>query len=161
MKLLPQWWKIYFLKVELGIALLFTAVFIIWAQCFGGQVVIERILKENRSDIYGALAAVFGSLLGFIITAVSIILGYTTNDRLTIVRESKHYALLWEVFTAAIRILSVATIAALVGLVVDRDSSPVYIVLYINVFTTTLSSFRLARCVWVLENIIKLVTSQI
>jgi len=159
MKFLPQWWKTNFLPVEFGLAAVLTIILVVWAELFGGHIIIEKTLDNNRSDVYSALAAIFGSLLGFTITSVSIVLGYSANERLAIVRESKHYLLMWRVFTSAMRALAVATIISLVGLVVDRDSGPNYTILYINVFATLLASFRLARCVWVLENVIRLVTA--
>lgn len=159
MKYLPQWWKTYFLQVEFGLALLITILFILWTEICGGRTIIEGFLSQNRSDVYSTLAAIFGSLLGFIITSVSIVLGYATSDRLAIVRESKHYSLMWQVFTVAIRVLALATISALIGLMIDRDSHPIYIIFYFNIFIAILAVFRLARCVWVLEEIIKIVTA--
>ncbi len=158
MNILPKWWKAYFLQVEFCIALLITIIFTVWAELFGGHAVIERLLTDNRSDIYSTLAAIFGSLLGFTITAVSIVLGYSTSDRLAVVRESTHYPLMWRVFTSAIKALALATISALIGLIVDRDSAPFYPVFYFNILASTLASFRLTRCVWVLENVIQIVT---
>jgi hypothetical protein len=100
----------------------------------------------------------FGSLLGFSITAVSIVLGYAASEKLLIVRKSKHYQDLWNVFKSAIRVLALATVVALLGLIFDKNDQPLNFLVYSNVFTVILSSFRVARCVWVLENIIMIVT---
>ena len=158
MKLLPKWWRTNFLHVELGLALLCSVTFVAWAQLCGGGIIVEETLKANRGAVYGALASIFGSLLGFAITAVSIVLGFSTTERLAVVRESKHYPTLWKVFTATIRTLGLATVVALSGLILDRDSSPMKWVLYFTVFASILAALRLARCVWVLENVITLVT---
>lgn len=156
MKLLPLWWRTHFLHVEFVLAIVCVLTFISWAQLCGGGIIIEETLKGNRGAVYGALASIFGSLLGFSITAVSIVLGFSTTERLAVVRESKHYPTLWKVFTATIRTLGFATVVALLGLILDRDSSPMKSVLYLTVFSTMLATFRLGRCVWVLENVITL-----
>lgn len=158
MKLLRKWWRANFLHAELGLAVVCGLAFVIWAQVCGGGTVIEETLKGNRGAVYGALSSIFGSLLGFAITAVSIVLGFSTTDRLAVVRESKHYPTLWKVFTATIRTLGLATVVALLGLILDRDNSPTKAVLYLTVFASLLGALRLGRCVWVLENVITLVT---
>ena len=157
MTLLPKWWRTYFLPTEFWLAVLGGASFVTWASLYGGGAILEDTLKGNRGAVYGSLASIFGSLLGFAITAVSIMVAFSTNDRLTVVRESKHYAVLWEVFTATIRTLGFATVVALFGLVLDRDNHPMNAMLYLTVFASVLAALRLARCVWVLENVITLV----
>ena len=158
MSLLPKWWRTHFLNAELGLAILCGAIFVAWVSLCAGGAILEDTLKGNRGAVYGALASIFGSLLGFAITAVSIMVGFSTDDRLTVVRESKHYPTLWKVFTATIRTLGFATVAALFGLILDRDNHPMNAALYLTVFASLLAALRLARCAWVLENVITLVT---
>ena len=104
--------------------------------------------------------ALFGSLLGFSITAVSIVLGYANSEKLEIVRMSNHYMDLWNTFKSAIAVLAFATTTTLIGLIFDRNGAPINNILYINVFASILSFFRIARCIWVLNYIIAIVTKQ-
>lgn len=157
MSLLPKWWRKHFLKVELALAIIFGSIFYAWAEIWGGGAILVETLKGNRGAVYGALASIFGSLLGFAITAVSIVLGFSTTSRLTVVRESEHYPTMWKVFTTTIRTLGFATVVALFGLILDRDNHPIDAMLYLTVFASVLAALRLARCVWVLENVITLV----
>jgi hypothetical protein len=159
MSVFPRWWREHFLYAELGVAVFASIAFITWVDLWRGDQLVFETLRGNRGAIYGALASIFGSLLGFAITAVSIVLGFSSSKRLAIVRESKHYSTLWKVFTAAIRTLGLATAVALVGLVIDRDNAPNRQILYLCVFASSLAALRLARCVWVLENIIGLITA--
>lgn len=161
MKQLLKWWRRKFLIVELGAVVVGTLVLIAWAECFQGMLEIDRVLSGNRSALYGTLASIFGSLLGFAITAASIVLGFSSSVRLRVVRESRHFPTLWKVFGAAIRALGLATVVSLVGLVVDRDEAPVYFIIYLLVFSFLLSCVRIARTVWVLENIIALMTGPV
>ena len=158
MKLLPRWWRAHFLPMEMAAAFIATVAFVGWAECLNGMVEIDRVLADNRGALYGTLASIFGSLLGFAITSASIVLGFSSSERLAIVRESKHYPTLWKVFGATIRALGLATIIALVGLVFDRDTAPSRLVSYFLVFSFLLSCLRVARTVWILENIIGLMT---
>lgn len=159
MRLLPLVWRRYFLQVELGLSVVLTLGFVLWVERYHGLHIVTQILGGNRAAVYGALASIFGALLGFVITTVSIVIGFSTNERLAVVRESRQYNTLWDVFKSTTRVLGFATAAALVGLLMDRDNNPMRLVLYLVVFTVILSILRIARCIWVLENIIALVTS--
>ena len=160
MNRLRSCWERHFLPAELGVAVAATLVFVAWATFFGGQIQIQELLEGNRTDVYGALASVSGALLGFTITAISIALGYAQSDRLAIVRESPHYPTLWAVFASANRALAMATVFSLVGLAIDRDIAPTPGIQYITVFAVLLSSLRLGRCIWVLDNVVGLVTAE-
>ena len=153
-----RWWQAHFLYLEFAASISLTTIFFIWVRYLGGEGIVNRILQDNRSELYNALSAVFGSLLGFIIAAVAIVLGYSNDVRLAILQKSKHYPLLWEVLKSTIRALGFATIASLLGLILDRDDNPILGLLLVNIFSAILASLRLARSVWVLENVIAIAT---
>jgi uncharacterized membrane protein len=159
MKAAQHWWKTHFLLAELGLSLVVSVAFAVWGVRFGGQALIEATLQGNRAAVYGAVASICGSLLGFTIASASIALGYASSDRLELVRDSQHYATLWRVFIAAMRALGAGTIVALVGLVLDRDGAPAPVLVYICAGTTVLAVLRVARCLWVFERVIALVTA--
>lgn len=156
MNLYPQWWRRNFLLSEFVLALLIGITFGWWVILHGGAAIVEPILHGNRGPVYGAIATIWGSLLGFVITAISVVLGLVNHERLTIIRESKHYAQLWRVFTAASKALAFATLGALTALIIDRDTEVNYYCLTICVWLSVLCIFRLARCMWVLERIIEI-----
>jgi hypothetical protein len=118
---------------------------------------VEKVLNGNRSSIFGTLASIFGSLLGFVLTITSIVLGFHASDKLQLLRDSAQYGTLWRVFISTNRALALATISALVALIVDKDGglTPWFYLLF---FSTIYSSLRLMRSLWVLENILRLVT---
>lgn len=156
---LKIWWEARFLGLEFAVALLLTFLFIAWYYLWAGADQIAALLT-NRGDVYGALAGVCGALLGFVITAVSIVLGYTDNDKLQLVMRSPHGPDLWSVFRSTMKVLAAATIAALLALIFDRRSSPVPLLLFIVFFTALLAAFRVARSIWVFEYIIRIVTAK-
>jgi hypothetical protein len=153
-----KYWEANFLVLEFITALVLSLCLVGWSEFIDKGQFINSIFLDNRDVVYGALATLFGSMLGFSITAVSIVIGYATNDKLAIVRKGKHYQDLWNVFKSAMKVLAFATVFALLGLVFDKNANPVNYLLYMNIFATVLSLFRIARCIWVLENIIVIVT---
>lgn len=155
-----NFWEANFLQMEFALATVLSLSFSLWSQVVNRGQAVNILLEGNRGIVYGALVALFGSLLGFSITAVSIVLGYANSDKLAIVRESPHYQALWDTFKSGIKVLAFATITSLIGLIFDRDIVPSNIILYINIFAVVLSVFRVARCIWILEYIILIVTKQ-
>ena len=159
MKRLAAFWNWHFLLLEglAGGAVL--VVFAIWARWLGGAIIILDALKGNRSAIYSALASISGSLLGFVITAASIVIMAAGSDRLNVVRNSPHYGTLWRVFLQTMWSLACATVAALIALVIDRDSSPSWFAFYLCVAGAIFSALRMYRCLWVMAKIIHLFTA--
>lgn len=153
-----QIWRVHFLCAEMVLSLFIAVLFALWSEYWSGMAVIDKTLDGNRAAVYGALASILGSLLGFVITAVSIVLGFSASEKLSVVRDSTHYPTLWQVYISAIRALAFATIACIVALVLDRDKQIVHWIMYFAVFGCILATARVARCVWVLENIIALVS---
>lgn len=159
MTLLPQWWRAHFLKAEFGIAAVGTLAFVFWVQCRGGAIHVDEILTHDHGVVYGTLASICASLLGFTIASTSIVLVSASTPRLRIVRNSRHYQVMWSVFRAAIRALALGTVLALVALVVGRDGVLSDPVLFFLVFAVLLSCLRIARTIWVLEKIIAIVAA--
>lgn len=155
----PSWWRKNFLAVELLIALLATAGLLLWCVRGAGLQELEKLVHGNRGQIYGTLASICGSLLGFVIATLSVVLGFNTSRRLDILRKSKYYKQLWNVFTSAIRVLAVTTCAWLLALFIDRDTSPNLFVLVVCFGATFLAVLRLGRAVWVLERIVEILTA--
>ena len=165
-----QSWNKHFLGLQLFLSVLAGILFLSSAILFNGSAVVNSVLNGNRSAIYSTLASVFGSLLGFVITALSIIIGYSTNEKFEFLRKSVHYSTLWQVLISTIKALSFATVVMLLGLVLDRDnpskilivnSNIIYILLltihFLSIIAIVLSIFRLGSCIWVLENVVKLI----
>jgi hypothetical protein len=155
----PSWWRKNFLDVEFAIAAFVTAMLFLWCERWGGHEVLLNLVDKNRAAIYGALASLFGSLLGFAITAMSIVLGFSTSERLNILKSSSHYKDLWAVFPSAIRFLGITTLAALLGLVFDREAVHRPYIFVGCIGLSVLCVLRIGRCLWVLERMVELLTA--
>ena len=151
------WWEARFLWLEFGVAVVLTGLFVAWYYTRAGADQIALLLT-NRGDVYGALAGVCGALLGFVITAVSIVLGYTDHVRLQLVLSSPQGPVLWTVFRSTMKVLAASTISALLALIFDRQGSPIPLLLFLVFFTALLAALRVARSIWVFEYIIRIVT---
>ena len=71
---------------EAGAALIVFLAFALWQQTAGGSAYVDTVLKGDRAVLYGTLAAIFGSLLGFVIATIAIVLTLTQSDRFAILR---------------------------------------------------------------------------
>ena len=119
---------------------------------------MNTILDGNRAAVYGAVASIFGSLLGFVITATSVVLGFSVSEKLNVLRASTEYPKLWKTFSSTIWTLGITTLVALVCLLIDKDKTPVELIVPVVFIFIIISIFRIARTIWALENIILLVT---
>ncbi len=146
------WW--------LGAAVLAAgATMSIWILWLGGGAVANRILAGNRATVYSTVASISGSLLGFIIAAVSIVIAYSTSNRLSLVSSSGRYPELVRVFFGAIKAFGLATVAALVALIVDRDATPAPVILCLCILAVAWAVSRFLRCISVFETVIRIVTA--
>jgi hypothetical protein len=120
--------------------------------------VLEAVLHDNRGAVYGTLASVFGALLGFVITTLSIVLGFASHERMELLKETRHYKTLWDVFTSATWSLAISTAVPVFALMLDRETHPLRWPAYFVVWASLLGAARVYRCVWVIEKIVRIVT---
>jgi len=151
-------WRRHFLGTELGLAAALTLAFALWVGAFHGEAAVQSVLAGQRAALYGTLAAIDGALLGFVIATTAIVLGFAQDDRFEVLRASAHYPTLWRTFISTIKFLGLATLAALVALLVDHDNDPVWPAMVACGGTTLIAGLRLGRSVWILEHVIRIVT---
>ena len=121
---------------------------------FGLNDYIDQVLKGNRVAIYGTLASLSGSLFGFAITAVSIIISFVDRERFERLRAASSYPQLWEFFMSAIWWLRVSTLSSVVALILDRGTQPLHFFHYFMVFLLVFVSLQVATCVWLLQEML-------
>lgn len=113
-----------------------------------------ELLNERRSDIYGALLALHSALLGFVLAAFTIVLGYGEGPRFELVRQSTHWPKLYGSFASAVRAFAFGTLSSVVALLLDRDGQPVPVLACLAIAVTVLASARLTRVLLLLERIV-------
>ncbi len=157
MNTILHWRKKHFLGMEAGAVVLFTLLLVAWFCFHEGESHVNALMQGNRANIYGTMATIAGSLLGFSVTTTSIMLGFSSSARLSVVRNSKHYPVLWKTCFQTIRYLGYLTVIALLCLIGDRDSAPVSWLVLPFFMSVGLSVVRLARMVWILERVIEII----
>lgn len=155
-----NWYNRNFIKIEFVIAVALSILCAAWIENIVGYEVLNSWLSETRKELYSTVASISGALLGFIITSVSIVIVFIQSEKLELLRQSKNYPTLYKVFIVAIKYLGFTTAVNLIGLVIDKDSNPQVWIMYLSILGVVLSVFALARCLWVLESLISLITQK-
>ncbi len=110
-----KWYRRHVLSVEALAAVTLAGAVGAWLRLADKGKVVDQLLSGNRAAAYGALASVFGALMGFAIATIAIIVSFSQDERMVIVRESKHYRTLWAIFTSAVRFLGLATVLPVIA----------------------------------------------
>lgn len=111
----------------------------------------EFYILSKTKDIYTVIATIGGTLLGFIITSISIIIAFTESDKIKILRQTNHYKSLFNIYFNTIKILAITTILAIIGILANYEPILFYIIL---MFVITSILFIWAS-IWALEQIIE------
>lgn len=147
-------YKRRFLKFDLAISIVMSIIIII---LYIKIVTIEALadwISINKANIYGLIATIGGTLLGFVITGASIIVAFSESEKLELLKKSKQYNTIFEIYFSTIRYLAIATIIAILGIIINSYSA---IILYVLTWAIIISVMRLYRCLWILEKIVKII----
>ena len=152
-------WAKHFLRAELLAILILCSLFYVIMRYadWGLRELVLGVVETDGSLIYGTLASLFGALLGFSLTVIAIVSGFSQSEKFAVVRESQQYKTLWRVLKEAVRWLGLATIAALVGLVFPTLSDDALLFPIIVLFVVLMAMARVARMIWVLEKTIDII----
>lgn len=115
---------------------------------------VESWLVTNKNDVYSLLASVAGTLLGFIITGVSVILAFSESEKLRLLKKSRHYKTIFVVYFSTIKWLALTTAVSIIWIFTDLFMLYSF---YLLIFAIIITSLRMARCVWILEAIVEIV----
>ena len=156
---ITRWWDREFFEIEREIPLAIAGAVLVLVYGFEMEATITKWLGADRSGLYQAIAAVAGSLLGFSITAVAIVIGFAQSPQLAVVRRSNNYELLWQVFQSGIRWLGLTTALAIMALVVDRKDEPHLLFAVVVFYSGMVAAGRVARTIWILERTIAILVA--
>lgn len=154
--LMKRFYRAHFLGVELFISIILVTILTFITYKFIGFDDFQSTLNDVRDMLYGTLATLSGALLGFVITGLSVLLTTSTNKQIETLKRSKHYKTIFKIFFSTSKYLGVLLIFSLMGIVFDKDASPIIFITITTLWALIIVAFRLLRCVWVLERIVKL-----
>lgn len=107
---------------------------------------------NNISNAYDLILSMSVTMLGFIITGVSILVVFLERESLALFHKSKNYSLIYQIYFSAIKYLALLTIFTLLAYGLKPFGQT--ILNYIIILCCVISIFRIYRCVWVLKKII-------
>lgn len=114
---------------------------------------LNIIIFTNKSGIYTIIATIAGTLLGFIITSISIIVTFTSSDKLDLLKEEGFYDELFGVYFDTIKSLAITTVISTIGMFYSDN----IIWFYIFLVSAIISILLFSASIWVLETLITIV----
>lgn len=147
-------YKRHFLEAEFLISVGVALIVIFYIRSIWSNDDTISWIQANKKEIYPLIASISGTLLGFVITGVSIIIAFAESERLRLLKESNQYKTIYDIYFSTIRYLAITTLTPIIGMIVSN--SEIYI-LYFLIWSIIISSLRIWRCIWVLENIVEIV----
>lgn len=145
------WRKRHLLAADAALACIVVLGLVGLALWFYTPAEVAEILNGSRATVYSTLASIAGSMLGFVLTAVSIIMVFTGLPRFKMLRESAQHHHVFQVFFCSIYALAVGTIVALIGLVFDTDAYPRPVVSVLALMAFAVNLMWVYRCIWILH----------
>jgi hypothetical protein len=112
-------WKRNFLWCEGLLALVVTVGLIVWCERYGGRAEASAWLKNTRALLYPAIISAFGSLFGFVITSMAIILTWVDKEKFLKLRTLEGYRFFWPTFNQTVYALGLGTAATVIALVLQ------------------------------------------
>lgn len=121
---MTEYYERHFRRLDWIVPLVISVlIFVVLRFHFGDAAVMEAA-KGDRAALYGAIAAVGGSLLGFAIALIPLTQGLIWLPGLELTRSSRHAKSLFDTFLDSVIALGLLTLASLVALLFDRETAP-------------------------------------
>lgn len=154
-----KWWEKNFLIAELILSIIIIVVAYYMINFLNLKTSLVLMVADIRQQLYGTIASVSGSLLGFVITGMSILLTMGESESIKRLKKSKHYPQIFKVYLSSGKFLALSTVLAITALIIDTNGTPkLWCTAFVG-WAVLISVFRLLRCIWVLENMIGLATN--
>lgn len=145
--------KINFFKVHflLGDTLLIVAFFYLFFGVFKklGIDYIDLLIFNNADRLYPVFLNSCITLLGFLLTGISIIMIFLKDDKLEPLKEHGHFTSILSIYFSAIRVCALVTAISFWGLVAEKTN----LLSHITALMVCILAVRLARCIWIIEQI--------
>lgn len=148
-------YKRHFLFADLIFSIVISILIIYFINSRWSYDVINIWIFTNKGDLYPLLATIGGTLLGFVITGVSIIIAFSESEKLRLLKHSNQYQTIFDIYFSTIKYLAITTGVTIFGLITSDKWA--VIILYLIIWSTTISLFRIWKCVWVLESIVEII----
>lgn len=116
---------------------------------------LRGILLGRRKEIYAATLGLHGTLLGFIIAAITIALTFVSSPRFEILRRTEQWPRLFGSYTRSVRWAAMATLLSLTALLVDNDTNPNRFAAALCFTAILFAVLTITRMLWVTEKTVR------
>jgi len=120
---------------------------------------IQVMMKGRRKELYAASLGLHGTLLGFIVAAITIALTYVNSPRFEIVRRTRQWPHLFGSYTRSMRWAASATLLSFTALLVDNDAASNQLFMISCFVSIIFAGCSIAHMLWVTEKTVKIATA--
>lgn len=142
-----------FMAFDFIIASVLSTTLILVVEFVIGETDFSDFMHGNRQALYGALAGLSASLIGFLVSSVAVILAFGDMPQLRLLRTTGKYEEIFNVYFDTMRWFAILTILSFAALFFDTDETHRPILSYCVFSVSILGAFRLWRCVWILKKL--------
>lgn len=114
---------------------------------------IETFLT-NYDDVCSVLFTSGLTLLGFLITGISIITGFLMNEKLSKIRKTQHPKTIVQIYKSAIFWTFLLILSAFIGMFQTEVQDILLLAICFSIFITIV---RIFRCIWILSKLVEIV----
>lgn len=151
------YYKRNFLNVQLVIGTVSIFLILLVLTYLIPSTTINNWVLSIKENLYPVIASVSGALLGFVITGVSVIIVFTESDKLKLLRKTDTYKDVFKVYFRAIYYLALTTGISAIGIVIPKFDTFCF---YLLLWSLLISTLGLYNCIWVLENLVEVLTKK-
>ena len=155
---LPNFYKKHFLLIEALVPLIITIIVYLIFSHYLTQDQIDILLSNVEEKTYPIISIGAITLLGFIITGISIMITFMETPSLKPLKTSKQYSSLFKIYFSAIKHLAILTFVSGIGILINQNLIS-QIFFYLAILFVLTSTLRIWRCLWVLEQFIEIIQS--
>lgn len=145
-----------FLRYELIISLVLGVLVICLIHNYWSEKDIQDWMLNNKAMFYSLLATISGTLLGFIITGISVIMSLSESPKLETAKKSTQFKKIFVVYFNTINYLAYTAILSIIGFLMNNEFINTYL-LYVSIILVIISAFRVYRSIWVLKNMVDII----
>lgn len=120
---------------------------------------MQEILAGRRKELYAAILGLHGTLLGFIIAAITIAMTYVSSPRFEILRQTRHWPHLFGSYTRSMRWVACTTLFSLLALLIDYETAQNRLLAILCFNAVFYGGAMIVHTLWVTEKTVKVAIS--
>lgn len=154
-------WALNFLLMDALAVVAVIAAFVAALAFVGGfNDWLDSIPKESRHNLYGRVATIAGSMMGFGLAVVAFIIpAISTAERFRRIRLNSRYSMISKTYLQTVYCFGGLTVTALAGMVADTGTSPCVWIVVPFLLMGLLAIVRLYRSLNLLSRILRVMSS--